>query len=244
MNDLLTPPPEREMPRDRLLLRQELLMKEFVRTRDRADEPAPAPTGRFIRSRRAVALVLVPAAFLAAGAAYALTRPSASQTVEAVVCELQPTPGSGGVVTGASGQDPTEVCREQWANGNVIAGSTEVPPLVACAAAEGHVILVFPSEDTALCERLGLPPVPEGYRHAAGQFAAMREDLFQRFGSDTRCVREDEAVQIARQVLDAHGYRDWKIEVGGGFDHPCASYAFDSVNKTLTMVGDRRPEGS
>jgi hypothetical protein len=234
MNDLMRLPLEREMPPGRVLRRERLLTEEFVRLLDHA-KAEPERPGR--RRRRIAALVLVPAALFAAGAAYALSRPSASQTVEGIGCYDRANMNANVTVTDATGQDPTEVCAHLWSKGVVRLGSTSVPPLVACTGAHAHVIWVFPSADRNLCEKLGLGPIPEGYKRAAARFAAMQKDLMRRLGLDKRCIREHEAVHIARRVLDHHGYTDWKISTHNHPMRPCYYPGFDVVTRTLYLVG-------
>lgn len=58
--------------------------------------------------------------------------------------------------------DPVAKCARVWREGAMTGGrSTDVPHLVACAAA-GSPPMVFPGPDS-VCERLGLSPLPSDY---------------------------------------------------------------------------------
>jgi len=83
-----------------------------------------------------------------------------------------------------------------------------------------------------------LEPLPSGYRTAASQFAAMRDDLASRF--DHRgCVTADEGADLAREVLAQHGFDNWRVVVDepvGG--EACRTLAFDTLEKVVHLVSD------
>ena len=223
-------PPERDLPGGRVLQIQERVTNEIVRT----EEIPKAPPSRR-RTRRWVAFALVPAALIGAAATYAATR-SADEVVNGIGCYAAPRLDADTSVVEADGRDPVTVCAEAWPN----LGGPSVPPLVACAM--GQVVAVFPSDDPGICQHLGLDPLPADYKEAAGKFVSMRDDLINRFASDDRCVTETEGRQIARDVLDEHGFIDWSIH-GGTFSdaEPCAELWFDSDKKIVGLVPTTDP---
>ena len=204
----------------------------------RAAIEADARLERSRRRRRRAALVLVPAALALGAAAYALSRTDAERVAGDIACHNEPRLDSGrtGIVA-ADGRDPTTICAEvDWA------GSP--PPLVACADAEHGNVHVFPGRDAALCARLGLEPVPTGYRAASRAFAAMRDDMVARiaYPREQPCVREAEARRDAREVLDGHGFRHWTIETSRFSDAtPCAELWFDTSRGVVGLVGGSPP---
>jgi hypothetical protein len=194
------------------------------------------------RRRRVAAAVLVSSALLLAGAAYAITRPPASATVEGIVCFEDARGESGGNVVGADGRSPAVVCAEMWEAGSILPNVSLAPPLQACTFTKGHYVGVFPSDDPNLCASLGLAPAPAAYKEAAAQFAGMRDDLASRLGT---CVSVDEAGRTAREVLDRHGFVEWTIESIGAASPktPCSDYSLDAVGQLLRLYAEPTDEG-
>lgn len=240
-NDLLSPP-SRDWPSDRLVLRKELLLRQIQEIRAEVVQPVPGRR-RQPSPRRLAAFVLVPAALIGAGAAYAIMQPPATATVEGVTCFDR---DGDGTVVGADGRDPTVVCGELWANGQIEPGVTTAPPLQACTGEHAHYILVYPGDDPNICLERGLPPVPTGYQHAAEQFARMRDEMARRLPDSATCIGRADAMRVARSVLDTNGFRDWSIETKAfGPSRACAEGGvYDSVRKTMTLVGGPGEGGS
>ncbi|MGH2654623.1 MAG: hypothetical protein ACRDHV_09790 [Actinomycetota bacterium] len=194
------------------------------------------------RRRRWVAVALAPAAALAVGvAAYALIPRQAEEIVNGIGCYADANREANTIVVSADGRDPVAVCAELWKRGAVAPGTTEAPPLVACAPPDGQAVWVFPGQE-GTCEGLGLGGVPQGYRQAAARFVAMEDEMIRRFEAGT-CIGEQRAREVAREVLDAHGFADWLVEegfgIGGeGFSEArrCAGLAFDAVRKAVILV--------
>jgi hypothetical protein len=182
--------------------------------------------------RRAVALVLLPAALGIGAAAYALSRSTAEQVAGDIACHNRPSLRSS--VTGiveSDGRDPTVVCAAELWRGRT------APPLVACAntGRDGEVE-VFPSGSDAICERLGLVPLPPSYREAARRFAAFRTDVGAVFLGG--CVTEAEGRRILRAALERHGLQGWSIEtIGFSAARPCATLWFDTAHAVAGMTG-------
>ena len=199
MTELL-PPPEREVP---------VAVHASIRRRVLAGR-------RPVRRRLFVAASI--AALVAAGAtAYGVTRTTGDRVDNAVACHDEPTLRSS--VTGildANGHDPIEVCaRSMW--GDL---GRPAPNLIACADAEHGQVDVFPSNDADLCNRLGLGPVPADFRAASRRLAALSDDLYRALGDG--CRSHDDAVAIARSVMDRDGFGEWTIQTLQFDDeHPC-----------------------
>lgn len=240
MNEDIYAPPRREIPSARLARRKERLMQDIANLDEgRSESPNRSP-----RRRRVVAGLLVPAALLMAGGAYALTRAPASATVEGVFCAEDASGDSGGSIVGADGRAPEEVCAELWAAGNILPNESSAPPLQACTLSRAHYVGVFPSADPNLCASLGLDPVPMGYEEAAAAFSLMRDDLARRLEPDDEtCVGGRDATSAARETLDLHGFEEWTIERVGPWspNNPCTSYYFDAVQQVLHLYAEPRP---
>jgi len=230
-------PADRDLPPGRLWQRKEHLVKELVRMERETARPGRAPG----RRRRWLALVLAPAAALGVTAgAYAIIAHSARDVVDGIGCYAEASTQSDTTVVVADGRDPVEVCAELWEEGVVAEGVGEVPPLVACVPPEDQAVSVFPGEQ-GTCEELGMSPLPAGYRKAAARFSAMREDLVLRTQptAPDDCLGVDEARAIAREVLDAHGFTDWAIEVGpppSEDGRACVTVTFDPPGRAVVLI--------
>jgi hypothetical protein len=230
-------PANRDLPPGRLWQRREHLVKELILLERESARPRHAPG----RRRRWLALVLAPAAaFGVAAGAYAVIAHSAQDVVDGIGCYSEASTKSDTTVVVADGRDPVEVCAELWEEGIVADHAREAPPLVACVPPEGRAVAVFPGED-GTCEELGMAPLPTGYRKAAERFSAMREDLVRRTQpkSPDDCLGVEGARAIAREVLDAHGFSDWVIEVGpapSGEGQSCVTVAFDPPNRSVMLL--------
>lgn len=63
-------------------------------------------------------------------------------------------------------EDPVAVCAGMWRRGEMVRGVTEAPRLAACTG-PGEPVRVMPGAGDAVCERLGLVPLPSDYADAA-----------------------------------------------------------------------------
>lgn len=229
-------PADRDLPPGRLWQRKEHLMKELIRMEREAARPGRAPG----RRRRWLVLILAPAAALAVAAgAYAIIAHSAQDVVDGIGCYAAASTESDTTVVVADGRDPVEVCAELWEEGVVAEGAHQAPPLVACVPPEGRAVAVFPG-DQGTCEELGMSSLPPGYREAAERFSAMREEMVRRTQpkAPDDCLGVEEARAIAREVLDAHGFDEWVIEVGPApsGDTDCVTVAFDPPGRSVILI--------
>ena len=175
--------------------------------------------------------------------------PEAEEVVHSIGCFSEPSPDEGHItIVATDGRSPTTVCAEFWERGQILVDVREAPDLIACTPPTGETVWVFPGDD-GLCAELDLEELPEGYEQAALRFAEMQDDMIARFPDPgPNCLEEGEARRVAREVLDAHGFSDWRIEEGGGLagegfseSRPCAGLSFNVVRKVLVLVPEEKP---
>ena len=229
---VLTIPSERDLPRGRLELRKEHLIRHVATT-----PPAKrAGAGR-------VALVAIPSLLVLLGAVaftvYVAMRPA--DELSAIGCYEEARLDGDVSIVSADGRSPVEICADVFAdkNPNVANG-----PLSA-SVLENGAVGVFPG-GRETCARLALSALAPGYEADAARFAGLRDALLATF-SGRRCVGEAEATRIVRRELDARGFRDWRIEVGPGIagegfsaERPCASLSFEGDEEMVILVPDVR----
>jgi hypothetical protein len=199
------------------------------------------------RRRRRLTLVLVPAvvALLAATAftTYALTRKPTH--LESIGCFDRADLQANTAIVDADGRDPVAICADVWRHGGLGKGRT--PKRLEACVLETGAIGVFPSSVPGTCGKLGLAPLPASYAREAKRFAALRDAIVARLGEPAsgssrrgpQCVHEAAARAFVRRALDAHGYRDWRIQIAGGSfsaQRPCAEPSFDNGGKVVLLV--------
>jgi hypothetical protein len=251
-NDLV-PVAEREIGPARMAALKEGLFAAIdterpVRSPGRERVGAAAPLARPPRRRRrarTAALILIPAAIIGGAVAYAVNGPrSADQVADEVTCYAAPRLDAAAAGF-PSRADVTlaQACEDAWTSGSITAPVPGPAPTtwVACTGRSGGVD-VFPGDDPGLCRDLGLPALPASYGEAVARYRAMEGDLFRTFADGT-CLREGDAADAARDLLDAHGYGAWVIRREGFTEGaPCATGNPDPVNGVLTLIGRIRPE--
>lgn len=233
---VVPPPPEQRLAPTRLDALRETLLQDLA--------GSARPRRRPCR-RRALALLLVPAALAAAALAYSLTaNRSAEQLGNEVTCFQKASLDSGAARAPFSGQDLASFCSAQWTSGSIASPPAGPPPArwVACEGDKSGVD-VFPSGDQDLCRRLGLNPVPASYYEAVARYSALESDLGGQF-PEQGCVSAQSATTTTRRLLDSHGYTDWTVRrTGFGDLTPCALLPdLDPVNGVATIRGGVRPE--
>jgi hypothetical protein len=227
-------PPERELSRGRLQRRKEHLVNELVTERSARQ-----------RTRRRLALVLIPAVLLVLAATgfttYVLTREATA--FEGIGCfERASLEGNVAVVDG-DGRHPRTVCREVWASG---AMPGPVPSRLTACVLEGGAVGVFPASGRETCAHLGLANLPASYVRDARRFGGLRDALFERLGTPGSgsslpsgpCVGEREAMAIVREELERRGFTDWSVEATDVFtgERPCAELAFDGRQRLVLLI--------
>ncbi len=211
------------------------------------DEVGLRPARDRRRSRRLI-LVLLPAvlALLAATAftTYALTREPTH--LESIGCFETASLDANTTIVIADGRDPAVICGELWQQG--VVGDAPAPERLTACVLESGAVGVFPSTTgVSTCAGLGLAAVPASYARERKRFAALRSAILAELGEpasgssrgSSKCLPEQAARVIVRRELDAHGYKQWDIEVAGdGFtaERPCAEVAFDGKRRTVTLI--------
>lgn len=110
-----------------------------------------------------------------------------------------------------------------------------VPPLVACVAENGS-LAVFPTSDTAICSRLGLPSADPAGQTDADLLRSVSEALIDYFQAES-CIPMSDAEQDVRGILDQAGLRDWVVaSEPTNPENPCASHSIDPPTKTVYLI--------
>jgi hypothetical protein len=131
------------------------------------------------------------------------------------------------------------LCEEVWRDGTLIneevAPPGEVPPLHGCVTDSGN-LAVFPSDDPAICEKLGLAEPLPGFEREETSLRQLTDDLVTYFLAQN-CQTMEQARRDVRQILDDHGRSDWVIQtIPGEPGDPCASFGIDAPTKTIHLV--------
>ncbi|HYY32027.1 MAG TPA: hypothetical protein VE693_00370 [Gaiellaceae bacterium] len=156
MDTFELPPARRLHDRQIARLEQELL-SEFARSDARH---APVRRRRRLSRRRIVGIGI--AACAATGSALALAGAFGNQPGTDIACLSDPSLSARVYDMVPNKQDPISACAREWQRG-VLSDNrrpTEIPNLVSCLTSRnGHdQIVVFPTDDSDLCRRLGLEP--------------------------------------------------------------------------------------
>jgi len=133
--------------------------------------------------------------------------------------------------------DPQQ-CATLWADGTItnptVAPAGQVPPLLGCVNDAGTLI-VFPTDDQGLCERLGMAnyaPLSDG-----GGIVDVENRLVEQINPQT-CPSFDDAQQLIEHALAAAGIDDWTIAVSQPptDQRPCPSLSFRSDLHQIVIV--------
>jgi hypothetical protein len=232
MKEMLQIPERRELPAAWIAQHREFLLEEVRRPRG--------------KRRRRLLIALVPAVVVLLGATafttYSLTREP--KHLESIGCYDRASLAANVAVVGADGRDPVAVCKQVWLQGAL--GSRVPERLEACVTSTG-AIGVFPSSRGDTCGSIGLAPLPASYATEAARFAGLRDAIVGRLGEPAsgstkrgpQCVDKAPAIAFVRRELDARGYGDWQIKIGGGeFSprRPCAEPSFDTGAKAVYLI--------
>jgi hypothetical protein len=199
------------------------------------------------RSRWGVTVALAGALVLLSAVAavgYGLITPQ--ERFGSVGCYDRPSLDGSVAVVGISERDPTEVCRQMWADG-VVAGSDEPMPadLTACVLPSGGAVGVFPGDDS-VCDTLGLQALRDveirpGDVSVARLGDAMGERLPSMDETDDDCLDTADVRRLAEEVLDDLGARGWSVTwVGDQADGDVTCGVLDSFDvpaRTVALSG-------
>lgn len=235
MNHTPAPPRSRDLPGSRLEYRKEALMQQIHNERSR----------RTARERTRVVAALIPAALLGiAATGYLVVRPD-EVVAAGIGCYSATAHDANVTVIPTTGGDPIKACARLWAEG-VIDGSDPNPELSACINS-GRAVAVFPTANEKVCARLGMQPLPEGYREAARRFAQMTDAVHRELyrsassmtgGADVACLDEGTALEAVNRALERHA-PDWSVEFAQGDygDRTCMNaVSFEDADKRILII--------
>ena len=196
------------------------------------------PTRRRVSSRAiAIAIAVAVLALGTVAATWILTRDVTNPT--GVGCFDRVATNGDIAVAGMAGDLSPDLCAEFWKDGTLVNESIvpagQVPPLTGCVT-EAGVLWVFPSDDSAVCEQLGLSTPAPNIGVGNNDIRSLGDTLVDDIAWDS-CVPIDEAKEQVRAILDERGFTDWVIKTGplrpGSI---CASLAVDAPLKTIRLV--------
>ena len=206
-------------------------IKARVHARVLAQVSARRPGGRRVVLAVAVAVL----ALAAVAATVYLTRQPTQ--VAGIGCAEGLSLDAVHVIAPTGGLDPQQ-CAELWADGTItnpdIAPAGQVPPLLGCVNDAGTLV-VFPTDDQGVCERLGMA-VFTPTADATASIIDVQNRLIEQINPQT-CPSLDDAQQLAEQALAAAGIDDWTVVSQPATDQrPCPSLAFDSTARQIVIV--------
>ena len=186
------------------------------------------------RRRRWVAITVALVALVATAAAWYLSSSPASNP-DGVVCYDAPDRTANSVVVPITGESTVEMCVGLWRDGILpINGPSTgaVPTLVGCVL-DGETLLVFPSENRALCRELDLlAHQPTETDPVTDLRAALVESL-----NPATCVPMNEAELIVVAHFEALGLEGWSVVVQPEqVDRPCSSFGIDGPAEAVVLV--------
>lgn len=195
----------------------------------------PRMPTRSVTLRRVVAVAVAVAAL--AAAAWAIVQ--AVSDPLGLSCYQAPSLDSDRVGVAAVGDLDPSTCAPFWENGTLVNRDVtppgQVPPLEACVSPSGGYA-VFPSDDPALCDTLGLNPPDPASLPEADRIRNLTERIAAHF-LDHDCQPLPEAEADIRRILDQEGLHDWTIHVGTPTpDRPCAAGSIDAATHTVLLI--------
>lgn len=190
-----------------------------------------------VRYRALIAAVIILTLASIAAAWVLTTRPV--ETL-AVTCYSDTNLESDRHGTVALGGSPSVAdCNDAWTLGFISNPRVEpgtIPPLTGCVTDRG-VLAVFPTDDAAVCDNLGLaertPDRPVDQLDSVSQARQQIRDFVQL----QSCHTMDDMAQTVRRILDDNGLPDWKVHRQPDYPgRPCGSLAYDIPDRTVTIV--------
>ncbi len=139
----------------------------------------------------------------------------------------------------AANEATAEACATVWRD--AVLENTEivpigsVPPLTACVAENGG-LAVFPTDDTTVCDQLGLAYPDPTDQDQANSLRSVEEALISYFQSEA-CILMADAEAEVRRILDDAGLNDWTIQPQPeNPDRPCSSHSFSPDSQTVHLI--------
>ncbi len=199
-------------------------------------QPRSRPRRSWPSRWRRLALVTA-VAVITAAAAWAILARDVTEPL-GVLCHEEASLESSSVLIRPDLDLDPSLCAAPWedgvlANPNVASGS--VPPLTACVNEHGS-LLVFPTSDTSICDRLELaPPTPESADELQ-PVVQLENELVDYFAA-TGCAAIADAEAHVRGTLDRLGLTQWTVTTQPPHpDRPCASFGLDTASMTVVLT--------
>lgn len=221
-----------DSPRARQLL-------THILARPREDDVPTRLSAR--RLRQAVALAVV--ALVTVAGAWLWFRPI--DTPEAILCYREVDINSDLAAAPAGETVIAQACASVWEDETLVnpevAEPGSIPPLTACVAETG-ALAVFPTDDTTVCDALGLAYPDPASQERADAVRQLQDQLVSYF-QESECIPIAEAEVHIRQLL-ADFAIPWIIQAQPATgDRPCASFSVDSAGKAIHLIPIPNPGG-
>jgi hypothetical protein len=131
--------------------------------------------------------------------------------------------------------DPVAACHKPWTDGTF--SQAGAPPLAGCVNDAG-VATVFPG-DQSVCSRLGLAELEPGRSDEQQAIVDLGDRLYEAFYAD--CIRQDDAIPLAQQLLDDSGLQGWTVQLAEDFPagSECGVGSAMSDTRTVIVLGGR-----
>lgn len=197
---------------------------------------APPQKRALTRRLRPIFAVLV-AVLATTAAAWIWTR--TISTPNSVSCYEAVDLGADIAAAPPGGSATADACVSVWeraelSNPEVALGGT-VPPLTACVAENGS-IAVFPTDDTNVCNSLGLAYPEPGSQDSTDTIRDVEDQLVAYFQS-MNCIPLGEAETEVRRILDQSGLTTWTVQTQSeNEDRPCASFSYEPASEIVRLV--------
>lgn len=195
---------------------------------------------RATRRKILVVALLVATALLATAAALYLTRePSDPRGIACYQAAALDAPQF--IADAPLSLHPSE-CQPLWDDGT-LANPTVTPEggvlhLIGCVTSGGG-LAVFPSDDSQLCERLGLAGYEQPTRDDSIDLNQQLLNLF----SSVECVTMSDAQLRIEAILSDQDFDDWTVTMStpASTERPCASFSLNVDQRKILLVPIPRP---
>lgn len=196
------------------------------------------PTRRRVRVRMVAVVAGVVALLVAAAWAVLVTR---EVTNLSVTCYQRFDLASDRVGLSLDTVPTVSACDHVWLDGTFVVEGAEsgtIPPLIGCVTDRGG-LAVFPVENSNTCEQLGLATFTSHQpTEPLATVGAIKSEIFDYLDA-ARCQPIDDAEHVIREILDRHGFIEWRIDRQPDYPgRPCAGVSYDIENETIVLVPD------
>lgn len=204
-----------------------------LRIRDSVDERIDEARGDSSGRKLVYFVAALVAAALLVAAGWAIRRAVPSDPVNTICFVDADEESHRTQVVGSS----IEGCRTLWESGefsnSVLPRSGQVPTLVGCVAPDG-LLWVFPTDDLAFCEGLGL----DRHKTDVGSAVAELQSLLIADYPPGTCGDPTDVLASAERLLvELEGLEEWSVSAPPlGGEGLCASFSVDATIKQVVIV--------